>query len=252
MSELSIVGWLWRDARCRTQYEPEHVNVWAAMIERNITLPHRFIVVTDQPKAKYLPFIEPLRLWNDWREVRCEQWPRHFPQAWMRIRAFSKEMKKLFGPRFVNIDLDCVVTGNLDAILGRKEDFVICRRAPVTKRDIAAAYQSSMWLLKAGSRTKVWTEFHGENSLGAIARKYPPDEARPFFATDQGWILYTLGPKEATWDDKDGIYFWPWLRVNKKTEPLPENARIVFFQGSEKPWTIENPPGWVRENYKNK
>lgn len=241
---LTIVGWLWHDELCRNQYLPEHVDNWARMIHRNLNMPHRFVLVTDHIQAKFCSLVEKIRLWEDWRNIRCAHWREEFPQCWVRLKAFSRQARELFGERFVSIDLDCVVTGNLDGILGRTEDFVICRR-PAIKQDAINVYQASMWMMTAGAREKVWTDFAGVPSLEQITQEYPPEIAAHYLATDQGWMLYKLGPDEAFWNMTDGVFFWPWLKQYGRDVDLPYNARIVFFQGTEKPWSLDNPPPWM-------
>lgn len=240
---LTIVGWLWKDRECRTRYSPTHANAWAKMLHRNITIPHRFVLLTDDTRRKYSSLIEPVKLWKDWRNVECPEWRREFPQCWVRLKAFSRGMRKVLGDRFVSIDLDCVVLGNLDTILCRTEDFLICRRAPVRATDMDNVYQASMWMMNAGAREQVWKDFKGEETFEEL-REHP--QAKHYLATDQGWMLYKLGPNEATWGMRDGVYFWPWIRANGGIPP--EDARIVFFQGQEKPWDLELE--WVKQHYR--
>ena len=243
---LTIVLWLWHDDQCRTQYTPEHVSTAARMIDRHLTMPHRIVLLTDQPDAEYDPLIEPIKLWDDWRSVQNDYWRAEFPQCYVRLKAFSHEMREILGPRFVSIDIDCVVVGSLDEILSRTEDFLICRRARVTKADFYDPYQASMWMMDVGCRAKVWEKFQGERSLQKLAGK---KHEKLYKKTDQGWILYTLGPNEAGWTMGSGVYHWAWLDENELTNDLPSNARIVFFNGAVKPWTMDEPPSWVTENY---
>lgn len=248
-AKLTIVGWLWRDKRCRTQYMPEHADTWARMLHRNVTIPHRFVLLTDRMKNRYDSLIEPMSLWDDWRDVRCKLWPKQYPQCWLRLKAFSKEMRSILGEKFVSIDLDCVVTGSLDAVLSRNGDFRICHRPPTEPLNGANPYQGSMWMMTTGSRAGVWEKFRGSESFDYILNRYPPDVAKKYLATDQGWMLYALGPYERGWDRLSGVYFWPWLKANKLTDQLPENAKIVFFQGQQKPWNLEERPEWVKQHY---
>jgi hypothetical protein len=174
-------------------------------------------------------------------------WREEFPQCYVRLKAFSRISREVLGPRFVSIDLDCVVTGNLDDILGRTEDFLICKRARVAKSEYAEPYQASMWMMDAGARAHVWESFRGPASLERLAgRKHE----KIYKKTDQGWMIYQLGKREAVWTMDDGVYHWPWLRENELSGYLPKNARIIFFQGREKPWNMAEAPMWVRRHYR--
>jgi hypothetical protein len=261
-SPLTILGWLWKDERCRTQYGVEHANIWARMIDRNLTIPHRFVLLTDPhlfppPRRAgedegggFDPLIELYPLWPDYRELVSPGASAKKPQCYTRLRAFSEDMRAIAGDRFISIDLDCVVTGSLDEMFSRDEDFIICQRAPLEdKRLQVGDFQASMWMLKTGSRTEVWEDFHGLESLQAL-RAHP--RAKEYLLADQGWMLYKLGDKdEATWDMEDGVYDWRYL--NARLTLLLGNARIVFFPGADKPWDLikaGTAPQWLRENYR--
>lgn len=216
------------------------------MIHRNLTLPHRFVLLTDEPDAAYNPLIEPVKLWTDHAALISPRVGEGKPNCYVKLKAFSEKVRPIVGDRFVSIDLDCVVTGNLDAILGREEDFVIWRRAPLEPSFQCGVYQSSMWMLKTGSRRRVWNDFHGKESLRALVDKPGADN---FLLTDQGWILYKLGENEATWGMEDGVYDWRWLKQTRRERDLPENAKIVFFPGTSKPWNIRKAPEWVSQRH---
>lgn len=246
---LTVVGWLWSSSTCAAKYKAEHVNVWARMIGRNLTIPHRFVLITDQTAGAYDRNVEVVELWDEWRDLRNPNWNAEKPNCYVRLKAFSKEAREIVGDRFVSIDLDCVVVGSLDAILSRGEDFVIIRREKIRAADEENPYQASMWLMKTGARARVWQEFKGVGSLEQMQRDGA--DAR-YFMTDQGWILYKLGVNEAGWTIRDGVFGWPWLEAQGSADKLPATARIVFFQGKEKPWSIAwtKVPAWVTENYR--
>lgn len=261
-SPLTVVGWLWRDPLCMTQYTVEHANIWARRLDESITLPHRFVVLTDTPDANFDPLIEPVSLWGQWREVVSPLVPRERPQCYVKLNAFGPEAAARIGPRFCSIDLDCVVTGNLDAILSRPEDFIIWRRADFDKRfDFLQRgfFQSSMWMMNAGARPDVYGDFHGAETLDSL-RNHP--RAEQYLHTEQGWLLYKLEQNgEATWDARDGIFDFRWLaaraagdgvsptKAAKYAVPeLPGEAKIVMFPGKIKPWDRMDVP-WIGENW---
>lgn len=238
---LTIVGWLWR-GEGPLRYTPEHANIWARMIHRCLSLPHRFVLMTDQPEADYDPLIQPVPLWDAWRELRNKSWGASKPQCYVRLKAFSREAAEIFGPRFVSIDLDCVPLKPLDPLFQRKEDFLIFRRMPLTERDKLNTYNGSMWMMTAGARASVWEAFKGEESIAA---------ARAFMGTDQAWIRHHLGPNEAGWGITEGVYGWTRLRNHPSyLHSPPENARIIFFYGGVKPWNltaqVPSVPRWQR------
>jgi len=229
VAPLTIVGWLWKGER--NLYGPQHANTWARMIHRNLTIPHRFIVVTDFAESEFDRLIEPLPLWDDWRDLINPAWGINHYTCYVRLKAFSRDAREFFGPRFVSIDLDCVVLGNLDALFQRDDDFLIYRRPVLmTPFDELNCYQASMWMMDAGARAQVWEKFSGAKSV---------HDARQYLGTDQGWLRHILGPDEKGWDVTDGVYGWPQLRDNHNYRGSPpKGAKIVFFYGKQKPWEI--------------
>jgi hypothetical protein len=233
---LTVVGWLWRNADCMTQYGVEHAKTWARMIDRHLTLPHRFVLATDYPREKWNefdPLIEPLELWDDWRELKNKTWGQQRPHCYVRLKAFSGKAREFFGDRFVSIDLDCVVIKNLDALFDRDEDFLIFRRQQLTPKDKLNFYQGSMWMMHAGAREFIWTDFKGEESIRAAAG---------YMGSDQAWLRHRLSPDEAGWTAEDGVYGLPQLLRQGFDSQPPENARIVFFYDAKKPWDYLREP----------
>jgi hypothetical protein len=115
---LTVCTFLWHDPGYRWNshfiYGAEHVNKLYRAVHRNLRLPHEFVCITDIP-AGIDPAIRIVRLWNDHRNLGG---------SYVRLRAFAADMRDVLGPRFAWLDLDCVITGNLDPVLGRSEDFI--------------------------------------------------------------------------------------------------------------------------------
>jgi hypothetical protein len=237
---LSVVTWKWAPhAGYRSTFRSEHVNTLRRMVARHYAAPHRFICVTDDP-AGLDPEVECVPLWNDYADVRnpCGH-PRN-PSCYRRLRAFHPEAAQWFGERFVTLDLDTVVVGDLAPLWERDEDFVIW--GDTNPRTF---YNASMYLLRAGTRPRVWTEFDPKISprLALQARQ---------FGSDQGWIGYCLGPREARWTAKDGVYSFRNEIKQRNGGRLPAGARIVFFHGQWDPWdpAILRSYSWVKEAYR--
>lgn len=227
---LAIVTFLWRDLQYRWNnsftYGVDHVNRLAASVKRNLKRPHRFICVTDYGDV-FDDGIDVVPIWDDLAFLGG---------CYRRLRAFSPEMKDLFGPRFVWLDLDCVVVGELDPVFDRPEPFVAWKDVtPPTP------YCGSMIMMDAGARRQVWDDFD-------VARTPLKLKAGPYVGTDQAWIGTRLGTEEATWDETDGV-----LSFSAHTKDgLPEGARIVFFHGRRDPSMpdLQRDHQWIKDHWR--
>ena len=154
------------------------------MVARNLTLPHRFVCVTDDKieGVETVPF--------DWRK--------HVPgTVYARLMQHNTEWARVnLGERILSLDLDIVITGNFDHVAGRKEDFVIWRN-PNFGQPRRAFYQSSVQLFSAGARPQLWTDFDPVET--------PKWCNWRFGGAEQAWISERLDWTEAYFSDQDGI-----------------------------------------------
>lgn len=146
-------------------------------------------------------------------------------------------MANEIGPRFVSIDLDAVITGDLTPLFDHQEPFKIALDTQPPKQ-----YNGSMFQMDAGARESVWLAFDSDPAkIEARSAKlgYVPD--------DQGVITAVLGPDEKTWGPADGVLSYKNDVVAKHKGVLPATARIVFFHGHPKPWSADcRDLPWVR------
>lgn len=222
----------------RSTFGPEAVNVLRAMVARHFPHPHRFICFTDDTRGLD-PRVEALPIWQDFADLPSPHGGKN-PSCYRRLRLFHPAMADVIGPRFVSLDLDCVITGDLTPIWDRPEDFVMWGD---TNPMPGSHYNGSLILMTAGCRRQVWDRFDPATSPAMAKRA-------GCWGSDQGWISYCLGPGEARWATRDGVYsFRNHLRGTRRT--LPDNARIVFFHGSTDPWTkgVAADYPWVAQHW---
>jgi hypothetical protein len=233
LSVLKVLSWFWAQPGGRANYTADVVNMWAAAVRRNLTLPHTIACVTDHPEGidSSIEIITPPR---DFENVRIPTWGDRKPQCLRRISMFRPDAAEIFGPRFACMDLDAVIAGSLDPLFDVRNDFkMMIGTAPKIR-----PYNGSMMLMTAGTRPQVYTEFTPERAT--LAGKH-------FLGSDQAWIAFSLGWGEATWDEKDGaVWFSPRYSMN------PPECRVMFFPGAVKPWTVAGHrplDHWVRRHY---
>lgn len=211
---LTCVAWLWNQPQGRVRYKPEHVWIWAEMIERNLSMKHRLVCVTTETDLP--PNVERIDPPGEFEDVQ-PKWGVHKPNCFRRLVMFKRDAHKTFGRRFVSMDLDCVIGGPLDPLLDRPEDLVLFKGTHPSR-----PYNGSMQLIKAGCRPQVYESF---DQAGADA------SGEAFHGSDQAWLAHCLGWNEATWGETDGAYcFRPGKWSNKI------NPTILFFPGKRKPW----------------
>lgn len=234
---LDVVTFRWKpQAGYRSTFGPETVNTLKRMVSRHYRGAHRFTCVTDDP-AGIDEDVRIIPLWEDFATIPSPHGGAN-PSCYRRLKLFSLEAATLIGPRFVSLDLDCVITGDMAPVWDRPEDFVIWGDTNKT-----TAYNGSMMLMTAGARPQVWTTFDPRTS----PRKA---KAAQCWGSDQGWISYCLGPKEKKWSRADGVYSY---RNDIKTcgGSLPKDARIIFWHGKDDPWSpIGQKMEWVRHHWR--
>ena len=222
---LTICTWLWHQDRCRTRYDASHVNAWARMVSANLTRPHRLVCFTDKPSG--IDSAVDCRPLPDFPIVST-RWTRrsNMPVCYRRLSMFRRDAGEWIGERFVSMDLDLIVLGALDPMFDRDEDLMI---APGTGG--GRPYNGSMLMMDAGARPAVYETFTEERAQKA---------SRLHLGSDQGWLAYTLGNREATWRRHDGLAYHVVAggeRHRRQTgRPAYSDARVLFFPGSVKPW----------------
>lgn len=203
------------------------------MVRRHLSMPHRLACVTDQPEGidRSVRIIRPLR---DFDGVKLPSWDEKTkPQCLRRLVLYRSDAARIFGERFVSMDLDCVVAGPLDPLFDVPNDFKIYRGAPNPRRP----YAGGLVLMTAGARRQVYERFTPEAAVEA---------GRRCIGSDQAWLNYVLDPGEATWGQEDGIYWWP---LSPGHESL---CRLMLPHGRPKPWDLvaAGASSWVAQHYR--
>lgn len=237
---ISFVCMKWKPRQgYRSQFGPETVNVLARMVRRHYTKPSRFICVTDDPTG-IDSSVEIVPLWSDHANVPSPSGGRG-PSCYRRLKLFAREAGETFGERIVSIDLDCVITGNIEALFAGGEDFKIwgdtARGTP---------YNGGLFMLKAGTRPQVWEAFDPIRG---------PAKGRRlgYIGSDQAWIGACLGPNEPKWSAKDGVYsFRNQIAPPRGNGQLPQGASVVMLHGHWDPWGagMAQRYRWIAEHYR--
>lgn len=215
---------------------PAHVNVAQKMFARHIKEPHRFICIADNSEglSSDVEYVKTPAAAAAVANLRSPEGPR-FPSCYRRLWSFSEDAR-ILGDRLLVLDIDLVVTRDIAPIIKRPEDFVGWR--PFRDWGARRRFGGGIYLMKTGSRTAVWDDFRGASSIS---------EARNsgFRGSDQAWISYKLADKDCCWSRESGIYS---VRDLGPGFALPPDARIVQFNGHQKPWHYKQ--GWVADHWR--
>lgn len=229
--KITVLTWLWNQPGGRTRYTAGHVNIWAAMLDRHLTIPHRKACVTDMPVGlrQDIEVIPPPRCFED---VRIPTWGPHMPQCLRRIAMFRRDAADWIGSeRFVCMDVDCIVSASLDPVFSRREDLVLYRGTAGSHG--RRPYNGSLLMMTAGARPSVFEQFTPQGAVAA---------GRKYIGSDQAWISHILGYGEATFGDEHGVQWWG--RFSQAS------CRVLFFPGFPKPWKLVGRDGWVTQHYR--
>ena len=230
---IDIVCFKWGD-----KFSPKYVNNLASMVERNVTVPHRFICYTD----------------NDYG-VECETRPflTNLPYWWYIIGLTNPAHEH--SEKTIYMDLDTIITGNIDHIVSLDVPFATISDFYAT-RGLQTAY--IMWNKEVGQ--KLWDFF---------TEKYSPDDYENLCRSATGgtnqFLEEAFGVVRLNKNDKpklEGIdvnrlqKHFPNQCVSYKVQvvkqgwkELPENVRMVFFHGKPMPHEVQSEP-WMKENWR--
>jgi len=275
--KLRVVTWLWGAPKgAKVSFGADQVNTLLSMVDRHYRLPYEMVCVTDDSKG-IDGAVRTLKLPNDYAHLEHPQLGQGHSTCYRRLQMFAPEMADILAPRFVSVDLDVVVMGDLEPLWKRKEEYV-----GWSPGFFWSPYNGSMTLMTAGSRRQVWDKFRA--NPGKVTGEAA---AQGLVGTDQAVVAHVLGPGQPVWTDQDGVWAFRQLgytgerqrerkRLNREQERrarrghadverdarkdareaarkgLPGNCRIVFFPGALKPWDPEvfNSFHWVRKGYK--
>lgn len=228
---LNVVTFKWHTPGYRGKFTSAHVAMLARMVARYYPHPHRVICYTDDPKG-IPPNVDARPLWNDFAKVPNPTGGGR-PSCYRRLKLFAPEMQKELEPRFVCLDLDCVITGDLSPLWNRDEPLVMWK-AP---RNLWP-YNGAMFLGSPYCAPEVWTEFDPIRSPRLTS-------AKGYRGSDQAWFSMILGHRPV-WTEQDGVYFLgaipPYLRNRK-----PKGARITFTTAATAPWVSSYK--WIQDAY---
>lgn len=216
---INVVCCLWGDWPARG-WGPEYVARLKRGVDRNLTVPHRFICFADDV-SRVPDGIEA-------RPLKSPSWAGCLPKLYVYSPQASLQGRVLL------LDLDNVITGPLDDIAAYDGNIAVRAWFAGYPREKVA--DGDMIGFEAGSETaqKLWNKFSSD----------PKGAALKTGGRERFFIRETVEPD--LWQD-----IVPGQIVSYKnhcTNGLPKGARIVSFHGDPRPHKVHDD--WLKESWK--
>jgi len=193
-----------------------YVHRLRAMVHRNLSVPHKFVVITDRPSAydgigSGIWTVEPRRILPGW---------------YAKINLFDPETFPV-GSRVMYFDLDVVISSSITEFVFCQEGFIMIREFNPKP---LAAHNSSVMSWKVPYTSEIFTKFEDD------------------------WVRRSWGDQECLWAimGNERIWDWPdsWVKSykyhgrNSSRPPAP----ITVFHGDPKSDAV--PEAWVAEHWR--
>ena len=221
------------------KYSSQYVNVLYSMVKRNLTIPFKFVCLTDDPRGLD-------------KDIQCLELPKELSGWWCKPYMYSKDLPLAQDSTILYMDLDVVISGNLNKLFGYEtDDWCVIRDFTRAMQPKWEKYNSSVVRFKLGQLNHVWTGFIKDPK--AIIQKH---------FGDQDWLWTAAKGTAKTWPD-EWIQSWKWeirkdrslqsgAKGNRKFSKVedvvpPSQCCICVFHGDPNPHMCEDP--WVRNNW---
>lgn len=233
------------------KYGCEYVNRLASMVARNLSQPHRFVCLTEDPTGidDHIEVL-PMPITGDAELDARVPWTR--AHGWLKVLSFCNPLHDLVGPTLF-IDLDVVIVDRIDCFFEVPGEFLVIREWD--KRD--GTGNTSVYRFEAGKHPDVLSDL-------IAAREAIQSRVR----NEQEYVTRAMR-------DKGVLSYWPdsWCRSFKRHcvrpfprswfEPpvIPTDARIIAFHGRPYPEEAQRgvsgkwyrrvlPTAWIGEHWR--
>lgn len=213
-----------------TKYPAEYVNKLHSMVERHLSLPHRFVCLTDDA-TDINPQVECIPLLTE-----------HLTGWWHKLSIFQSDVHDLTGPT-VFLDLDVVITDSIDFLFtDRPElDFIGVCDFIFPDRE----YNTSVFRYEMGSHPEIFERFQTELKLRSDGNYYTRNGVA--YIGDQPWITHCVHP-----DGQHTGYSYDSSKIVSYKRKvmhggLKPGVAIVVFHGNPNPH--ECPDTWIEKHW---
>lgn len=201
------------------KFGPEYVNRLYKMVEKNLTIPHRFVCITDNPEG-----IDKGVETRPFYELDDSGLPE---KAWKKLGLFTDKLADLKGNALF-LDLDIVILKNIDEFFTVPGEFLIIKDWDF-EDDIIG--NSSVFRFEVNKHKDIIENFYKEGK-----------DIRKRYRNEQAFLSYQMKNKGILnyWDKKWCVSFkrnclrpFPMNYFQVPKEPL--EAKILVFHGRPNP-----------------
>ena len=159
--QLAVVCYLWDEPGFSEQrgFAPEQANFLARQVRDHLTLPYRFICITDMTEG-FDVGVEVMPLPEEARAIAAvptAQGKERFPSCYRRLWTFA-EGAKVLGDVVLVLDIDCFIVGSLDPLFDFMPDAEFVGWNPVQAWG-KTKVGGGTWRHRPGTRTSIWEGF---------------------------------------------------------------------------------------------
>lgn len=190
-------------------YSSDYVNILYSMVKRNVTLPFRFVCLTDDTTGidsniECFPILDPT-----------------LKGVWHKVSLFRKDLYDLSG-EMLFLDLDTIIVDNIDPILKFKGNFITA-----INWHSRPGRNSAMMKFEIGKHVDIWEDFIRQ--VDSITQGK--------LKGDQNWVTKKR-PNETLWPEEWCPSYKIHCLGDKKEASIPEGAKVILFHGKPDPHEI--------------
>jgi hypothetical protein len=228
-----------------TKYGSDYVNKLHSMVQRHLTIPHRFVCFTDNAQG-FAPGIESFPL----PEMDL---PANAPErGWNKLTTLGARLGDLEGTALF-LDLDILITDNIDCFFELPGQFCIIHD---WLRPNRLTGNSSVYRWEIGAHTDVLEHFVQNR-----------EDVRKKHRNEQAYLTARIM-------ETGSVTYWPqaWCRSFKRhcmpggirglwqTPTVPADVKIIVFHGNPNPhdairgksrkrWKFLKPTPWIADHW---
>jgi hypothetical protein len=196
---LTIVTSCWAGAR--PVYSPWHVKNLRNQFARHLTIPHRFVCMTDDIDSMEAAGVDAVRYWKPAVNIKLPSGEERakWLDCWGRLGLSHPKIGGVLGDWLLSVDLDTVIRSNLDAFVLKAKDAPACFVKMRNMRHLSGF----LWSLKPGLLEPCpWHQLHFNPDIFELCDK--------FVGTDQSVLSYLFldrvrSGELPSWGEADGV-----------------------------------------------